>query len=62
MKQVELLFPNTQILTEFILGYQPSKAEVKSNTCSLSAELNDQQIAIACYSFDAVLKDSFVLN
>lgn len=44
------------MLTDFVLQYQPPKAETKSNIFSLTAELNDQQIAIACSRFNGVLQ------
>lgn len=54
--KTQLRFTDTKTLSEFILQYEPSKAEVNSISCSLTADLDEQQIAIACSGFDALLQ------
>lgn len=58
MKQVELLFPDIESLTDFLLVYKPINAEVKSAEFKITAVLSDDVIATACTRYGAVLMSS----
>ncbi len=56
MKRVDLIFPDTTSLAEFLLTYKPASTNVSSAQRTLSGDLSDDLIAIACTKFGAELK------
>ena len=56
MQPVTLIFPNTYLLTDFLLPNKLSNVEVSSRELSLSAILTEDEIVKACTCFQAELK------
>lgn len=66
MKRTVLLFPNASAIADFVLENEVNNAEVNSREQKLTAELTDQEIALACTQFGAVvismLPSDYALN
>ena len=55
MKKVVLIFPDTEMMTDFIFSNKVFQAEVDSMEISLTAFLSDNETAKACNSYKAML-------
>jgi hypothetical protein len=56
MKAVILIFPDTTTIAEYVLAHKISKADINSREQSLTAVLTDEEIAVACTQFKAILQ------
>lgn len=56
MKKVVLVFPNTQLMTEFILTQKIPNTEGNTRDKTLKGLMTDGQIEIACRQYGAALK------
>ena len=62
MKNVELVFPDTESLVEFILTYRITTVETNAAQVSMVAQLNQPLIKTAVVKFGATVKPSFPLG
>lgn len=53
MSKVSLIFPDTEVLAEFIIHQQIKHVEIDSFAVMLSGELSAPQIEVAVIEFDA---------
>ena len=58
MKETILVFPNTILLSTFILTHQVSSIVTNSSYCTIQGRLSEQLIDIAIRQYDARMKDS----
>ena len=58
MQKFFLVFPNTSMMAEFIIGNRISKAEVNSSDQTLSAPLTEDEIILACTQYGAEIKNN----
>jgi hypothetical protein len=56
MKNVILNFPSRSRLAEFITKSRLKDSDSNINECSLSAQLTDSQIVLACTKYEALLQ------
>jgi hypothetical protein len=62
MKRVVLRFPDTASLTEFLLLYKISGAEINALEHTLTAILTEEQLQIACKKYNALVKLSYTVS
>lgn len=55
MKEVNLYFPTTVHLADFVLHEKITGVETTSLDCSLKGLLSDKQIMVACTTYEAVV-------
>ena len=60
MKPVILIFPDIKTITEFILLFNISHAEVETKNFSLTTFLSEKELEIACNEFGAVAQNVIV--
>ena len=60
MKKVVLLFPDISTLTEFVLLGHFSHAEVNTKDFTLTSFLSEDEIAMACTRYEALVVDSII--
>lgn len=58
MRIVILIFPDTLMMSDFIMQCRISNAEVNSRDLTLTAVLSEKQIEVACAKYQAFLRNN----